>query len=106
MDDDDAYPEPPRLRHLRWLVNTLTATLILGFIVIVAVLVIRIAALPDPIPLPEEVALPEGERAQAVTLGADWIAVVTRDAQGAERIRVLDRATGAERTMVPVVAAP
>ena len=45
--------------------------------------------------LPAEISLPAGERARAVTLGSDWLAVVTVDGEGRERIRVLDRATGA-----------
>jgi hypothetical protein len=41
-----------------------------------------------------------------VTLGDGWIAVVTADAAGHERIRVLDRATGAERAVTEIVPAP
>lgn len=84
--------------------TALTATMIVGVIVVIALLVIRLAALrpaPDPA-LPPEVALPAGESARAVTLGRGWIAVVTEDAGGAERIRVLDAATGAERGMVEI----
>ncbi len=98
-DGGQELPEPPALRRLRRLVTVLTATMIAGVIIIIALLVIRLAAFrPTPAPaLPPEVALPAGESARAVTLGRGWIAVVTEDAQGAERIRVLDAATGAER---------
>jgi hypothetical protein len=51
--------------------------------------------------VPESISLPEGERAQSVTFSGDWIAVVTVDGAGLERIRVLDRVTGAERAVVP-----
>jgi hypothetical protein len=103
----DDLPEPPRLRALRRLVTVLTATLILGVITVVALLVIRLSALqPAPPPvLPDALALPAGETAQAVTLGTGWVAVVTRDAAGAERIRVYDAATGTERAAVAIAPA-
>jgi hypothetical protein len=95
-------PEPPRLRQLRLMVLALTATLIGGVIAIVVLLVIRLQTAPAPIALPAEVRLPAGESARAVTLGGDWLAVVTVDAGGQERIRVLDRGTGAERGTVEI----
>jgi hypothetical protein len=100
-------PEPPRLRALRRLVTALTATLILGMITVVVLLVVRLSALqPAPPPaLPDALALPPGETAQAVTLCAGWVAVVTLDAAGAERIRVFDATTGAERAAVAITAA-
>jgi hypothetical protein len=86
------------------MVNGLTATLILGVITVVALLVIRLSAFqPAPSPvLPEALVLPSDEAAQAVTLGTGWIAVVTRDAAGQEHIRVFDAASGAERAAVPI----
>jgi hypothetical protein len=96
------FPEPPRLRQLRWLVNALTATLIVGVIAIVTLLVIRLGP-PSPAPrLPPEVRLPAGERAEAVTLGKGWIAVVTVDGDRQERIRVLDARTGRERGVAEI----
>ena len=105
---DEDFPEPPRLRRLRRLVTALLVTLILGMIAIVALLVIRLlrgepahgAAARNP--------PAAGETAGAVTLGGDWLAVVTTDAAGRERIRVLDRATGAARATVEIAppAAP
>ena len=92
---DEDFPEPPRLRRLRRLVTVLLVTLIVGIITIVALLAIRLAGASPPLPLPPEIRLPAGETAGAVTLGGDWLAVVTVDAAGRERIRVLDRATGA-----------
>ena len=74
------FPEPPRLRQLRRLVTALTATLILGVITIVVLLVIRLGPLAAPVSLPRELALPPGESARAVTLGEGWIAVVTVEA--------------------------
>lgn len=84
------------------MVLALTATLIAGVIAIVVLLVIRLQAAPAPLALPAEVRLPAGESARAVTLGGDWLAVVTVDAVGQERIRVLDRASGAERAEVEI----
>ncbi|MFT3974687.1 MAG: DUF6476 family protein [Amaricoccus sp.] len=97
-------PEPPRLRLLRRMVLALTATLIAGVIAIVLLLVIRLQAAPAPVALPAEVRLPAGESARAVTLGSDWVAVVTVDGAGQERIRVLDRTSGAERAAVEIRA--
>ncbi len=77
--------------------TALTVTLILGVITIVGLLVIRLSRLAPPPPLPATVQLPAGEKAMAMTLGSDWLGVVTIDAAGTERIRVLDRETGAER---------
>jgi len=86
-------------------VTVLTATLIVGVITIVVLLVIRLASFaPVAAPaLPEAVALPAGERAGAVTFGAGWIAVVTTDAAGRERIRVFEAATGTAlaETVIP-----
>lgn len=96
------FPEPRRLRQLRRLVTALTATLIIGILAIVALLVIRLAPLGQRVTLPDRVAVPAGESAQAVTLGRDWVAVVTVDGTGQERIRVLDRQTGAPRAVVEI----
>lgn len=84
------------------MVLALTATLIAGVIAIVLLLVIRLQAVPAPVALPAEVRLPAGESPRAVTMGSDWLAVVTVDAAGQERIRVLDRASGAERAVVGI----
>lgn len=82
--------------------TALTATLIIGILAIVALLVIRLAPLGERLPLPERVAVPAGETARAVTLGSDWVAVVTVDADGRERIRVMDRQTGAPRGVAEI----
>ncbi len=101
---DDDFPEPPRLRRLRWLVTALLVTLILGMIAIVALLAIRITGGSAPVSLPPEIRLPEGETAGAVTLGGDWLAIVTTDTAGRQRIRVLDGSTGASRGVVEIEA--
>ncbi len=75
--------------------------LILGVIAIVALLVIRLngVATAPGLALPAGIALPDGETATALTRGSDWVAIVTRDGGGAERIRVLDGETYAERSV-------
>jgi hypothetical protein len=105
-DGPEDLPEPPRLRQLRYLVNTLMLVLIAGVVIVTALLAIRLAPLgAPPPPVPAELSLPAGESAAAVTLGRDWIAVVTEDEAGVERIRLLDRDTGLERAVVPIAPA-
>jgi hypothetical protein len=98
--------EPPGLRRLRRLVTLLTATLIVGIAAIVVLLAIRLTSTGEVPALPSTIALPPGERAGAVTFGSDWLAVVTVDVAGRERIRILDRATGAERGTAEVIPRP
>lgn len=88
---------PANLRFLRVLVTVLTATMILGLITIVALLVIRFSQ-PPSLALPDAIALPEGTTAAAFTRGRDWYAVVTDD----DRILIFDIATGALRQTVTV----
>jgi hypothetical protein len=87
------------------MVTVLTATLIVGVITIVALLVIRLASFTPTAPpaLPATLALPAGERAGAATFGSGWVAVVTTDDAGLQRIRVFDAATGAAlaETVIP-----
>lgn len=84
----------------------LTVTLIAGVITVSALLVIRLSSLERRAPaLPPAITLPAGESARAVTLGDGWVAVVTADAAGRERIRVLDAGTGAERAVTEIAPA-
>ncbi len=78
------------------MVFALMAVMIVGFIVLVSVFVTRFGATPPP--LPESVTLPAGETARAVTLGADWIAIVTES----DTILIFDRATGNLRQTVNI----
>ena len=74
-------PDARALRFLRRLVTVLTATMIVGVMTIVALLVIRLQTPPEPrLPtLPDTIALPSGATAQALTFGDGWIGVVTDD---------------------------
>jgi Flp pilus assembly protein protease CpaA len=80
---------PPSLRFLKWLVILLTLTMIGGVITVVGLLVTRMPqAFSAPAPsLPDGFTLPEGAKAEAVTFGTGWIAVVTTD----DRILIFDR---------------
>ena len=56
--------------------TVLTATMILGVLVIIALLVMRLQQ-PAPLALPETLQLPDGTVATAFTQADDWIAIVT-----------------------------
>ncbi|MCL6282242.1 DUF6476 family protein [Ruegeria sp. 2012CJ41-6] len=88
--------ETPQLRLLRRMVMALTAVMIGGVLLTFALIVIRLS---DRTPtLPEEVELPDGARAQAVTIGPNWYAVVTDD----NRILIFDKITGKLRQTIEV----
>ncbi len=88
---DTPKEDPPHLRTLRKLVNIMTVVFILGFITIVIVIVMQFTRTQNVATgpaLPPDIALSGSETAQAVTFGKGWIAVVTIDQEGVERIRV------------------
>ena len=85
MDDQLSEAEARRLTFLRRLVTVLTAVMIGGIVLIVALLAIRLNTPPAPA-FPDELALPEGTVPTAVTRGDGFIAVVTEDS----RILILD----------------
>ena len=99
MDDSPPPVSPATLKFLARLVTVLTATMIVGVLVIVGLLVTRLQQDGTPYPaLPDRITLPEGATARAVTLGADWYAVVTAD----DRILIFDRASGEIRQTVRI----
>ncbi|MDM8165006.1 DUF6476 family protein [Roseovarius sp.] len=80
---DNSHEQPVdagTVKYLRILVTVLTATMILGFIVIVVLFVIRFSDAFGP-ELPDVITLPDGTTPTAFTKGADWYAVVTSDDQ-------------------------
>ncbi|WP_058280942.1 DUF6476 family protein [Ruegeria denitrificans] len=88
--------ETPQLRLLRRMVMLLTAVMIGGVLVTFALIVIRLS---DRTPtLPDQVQLPDGAKAQAVTIGSNWYAVVTDD----NRILIFDKTTGRQRQEIIV----
>lgn len=94
---NDPLPEPANLRFLRRLVTVLTATMILGVLVIIALLVIRLQT-PGLPPLPDHITLPDGTRPTAFTRGPDWVAVVSDN----NEILIFDVETGALRQRIAV----
>jgi hypothetical protein len=85
---DPQLPEPPNLRFLRRLVTVLTATMIGGVLLIIALIVMRFYDVPPP--LPDTITLPGGAAAISFTQGPNWYAVVTDQSQ----ILIFDRVTG------------
>ena len=83
MKDSSASGQiPADLKWLKALVITLTVTMIAGFIVIVALFVVRfrdIGTSDVPFDLPSTIELPNGEKIRAFTRGTDWFAIVTDD---------------------------
>ncbi len=74
----------------------LTAVMIGGVLVTFALIVIR---LTDRTPtLPDQVELPDAAKAQAVTIGSNWYAVVTDD----NRILIFDKTTGRQRQEIVI----
>lgn len=69
---------PPDLRFLKILVATLAGTMIVGLITIIVLFVIRFPQVTRQAPaLPDQITLPAGVKAQAVTMGTGWVAIVT-----------------------------
>jgi hypothetical protein len=86
------------IKYLRRLVTVLSATMIIGFIVLIALFVTRFSGgQPSNLPgFPKAITLPDGATPTAFTQGRDWIAVVTAD----DRILIYDRASGALRQTI------
>lgn len=74
----------------------LTAVMIVGLVIIVALIVIQFRD-TSPV-LPEDITLPKGVSALAATAAESWYAIVTDD----DRILIYDRITGALRQEISV----
>ena len=99
MDDSHPPVSPATLKFLARLVTVLTATMIVGVLVIIGLLVTRLQRADTPsLALPAEITLPDGAAARAVTWGDDWYAVVTGD----DRILIFDRPSGDLRQTVTI----
>jgi uncharacterized protein DUF6476 len=94
VPSDPQHQEPKQIRFLRRLVTTLTVVMIGGLVVVISLLVIRLTDRTPP--LPDQITLPDGTRPQAVTMGSDWIGVVSTD----DRILIYDRASGKLRQSI------
>lgn len=95
-------PEPRSLRTLRRLVNLLTFTMIFGLLTIIGLIVTTLNRTPAPLALPDNIVLPIGEKAEAITRGNTWYALVSIDSAKTERIRIFDAKSGAELQSVIV----
>lgn len=78
--------------------TVLTAVMIGGVVLIIALLVIRLN--DKPTMLPENVVLPEGVEAKAVTLGESWYGIVTQT----DEILIFDRLTGKLRQRLQITS--
>ncbi|WP_068245669.1 DUF6476 family protein [Tritonibacter horizontis] len=96
--EPETQDEPAQLRFLRRLVTTLTVIMVGGVLVVIALLVIRLSDGKTTPLLPQQISLPDGATARAVTFGPGWIAVVTTD----DRILILDGETGDIRQEVTI----
>ena len=97
-DTPDTSPvDAGTVKYLRILVTVLTATMILGFIIIVVLFVIRFSDAFGP-KLPDVITLPDGTTPVAFTKAEDWYAVVTDD----NRILIFDLDSGELRQEVAV----
>ncbi|MEL7098665.1 MAG: DUF6476 family protein [Pseudomonadota bacterium] len=86
-----SHPEDaPQLTFLRRLVTVLTATMILGVLLIVTLLVIRLNTAPAPLTLPEGLTLPDGSVPQAITLTQTRVLII----DSAGTLYIHDRASG------------
>jgi hypothetical protein len=96
--DEDEFPEPPRLRRLRWLVTGLMVALIVGVLSIAATIVIRLGFLGGselaPVTAPE-FRLPEGHEVVAVGRGEGTVLFFLRAPDGTESLHAFDQQTGA-----------
>jgi len=94
--------EPANLRFLRIMVTILTASMIAGVLTIIILIVIRvpnmIRTVPDPVPLPATITLPDGSTAATFTQGPDWYAVVTTS----NEILIFNRADSSLRQRVQI----
>ena len=91
MSDASELDPPVETSQIKWLrrmVMALTSVMIGGVLVTFALIIFRLS---DRTPtLPEDISLPDGASAQAVTIGSNWYAVVTDD----DRILIFDKTTG------------
>ena len=95
------------MRRLRLLVTSLMVVLIVGMVVVVAAMVVRLGLVGEPAPLAPVTAgqftLPQGAEVVAIGRGPGEVVILTRDAAGAETLRVFDAASGTKISATPVV---
>ncbi|SFR55631.1 hypothetical protein SAMN04488002_3166 [Litoreibacter janthinus] len=82
--------------------TTLTATMIVGLVVMIALVVIRLNGSPPTMALPDYITLPDGTRAASFTQAPNWYAVVTDD----DRILIFNRDSGELTQQIKVKSRP
>ncbi len=99
MDDHPQMQpvDPALVKYLRVLVTALSATMIIGFIIITALFVTRFTGGAD-VTLPVSITLPDGTAPAAFTQGSDWYAIVTAQ----DDILIFDRITGRLRQTIRI----
>jgi hypothetical protein len=109
QDEDDAFPEPPGLRRLRWLVTGLMVALIVGVLSIAATIVIRLGFLGgrDVVPVTAPAfRLPEAQEVLAVGRGQGTVLFLLRAPDGTESLHAFDERTGAPASVSAVTREP
>lgn len=104
-NDSEDWREVPQLRSLRRLVSVLTIVLIFGMVAVAGALVWRISSEPGaaaPLVTADEITLPAGEIVTSVGATEAALSLFTRDAEGVERLRVFDPATGDETGVLTI----
>lgn len=78
--------------------------MILGLIIIIGSIVITLTGSSDKISvsLPENLALPSDETAEAMTAGKGWIGAVTTAKDGTQSFHILDSETGELRQSIKI----
>ncbi|MEM9582668.1 MAG: DUF6476 family protein [Pseudomonadota bacterium] len=97
-DPEAGMPEPANLKFLRRLVTILTAVMIGGLLILIALIVIRVQQPTATLAIPDQITLPDGTTAQAFTTTPHWYAVVTSENQ----ILIFDRLTNELRQTVNI----
>ncbi|WP_135501572.1 DUF6476 family protein [Roseovarius aestuariivivens] len=101
-DNPEPQPVDPALvKYLRFLVTTLSATMIIGLVVIIGLLVTRFSGTSAPA-FPDRITLPDGTVPIAVTKGDGWYAIVTKS----NEIMVFDADTGKLRQTIQITTQP
>ncbi len=96
-EEEEDFPEPPRIRALRRTVTALMVVLGLGVIVIAGTIAWRLAGLKPvatPIVEAESLTLPEGREIVAIGGDGDRLLIATRDADGSENLMVFRKTDG------------
>ena len=99
MEDTPQPIDARTLKFLRILVTTLTATMIIGLLVIIVLFVIKFSETRPK--LPEEIVLPAGAKAVAFTQTQHWYGVATEDG----RLLIYSPTTGKLMQEITVTAA-